>query len=573
MKVFDWLKARFKRAAPFGISAACSLITRTGQATTMQQKKPGSLPALPAVLEGKLVYSQPTETDQTPVVHISSRFAGSAVFLTWLHDLSLNGVVPRVKPVSVRELDALTMTGHARKTAHDNRHFQMQVFANQLIADCAAVGGSDLHVLTREGFTEVQLRLKGSLKTLASHIYSMTREEGQALVRSIYTGLATVKDATFNPLEFQDAQISGEDLPSRDLSSVRIIRGPAHPVESGGRFLVARLQYPSNRTVNETERAAASARLGLRSPEKPEGEFRLGAMGYTPQQLEMIERLLFRPMGLIVVSGPTGSGKTTTLFECTRHQARLFPAQRLITIENPPEYPMEWALQLSTDSEGFSRMLRMTLRMDPDAILLGEVRGADEAIAALQAAMTGHKVMTTLHVTDPFDTFSRLEMLDHVQLARPVICNHHQIIGLISQRIVPLLCPRCSVPLHEVESTLPAYRLRALRSWGDLSRVRVRGNGCAHCNGESIVAQQAVAEVVVTDEQLMNDCIELGVHVARRNHRRKPGSDKTMIAHAMDLVLAGRIDPMDAEQQVDEIPLRMPTHEIPSSMEIQKELV
>ncbi|MNT14379.1 hypothetical protein D3C72_1493810 [compost metagenome] len=147
-------------------------------------------------------------------------------------------------------------------------------------------------------------------------------------------------------------------------------------------------------------------------------------------------------------------------------------------------------------------------------------------------------------------------MLDHVRLAMDVICNHNQVIGLIAQRIVPLLCSECCVPIESAAEPLPDYMMRAMRSWGDLFGVRVRGAGCEHCHGEGIVGQQAVAEVVVTNEALMQDCINDGVLAARRNHRARPGSDKPMIAHAMDLVLAGRLDPVDAERNVDAIPMR-----------------
>jgi type II secretory ATPase GspE/PulE/Tfp pilus assembly ATPase PilB-like protein len=221
---------------------------------------------------------------------------------------------------------------------------------------------------------------------------------------------------------------------------------------------------------------------------------------------------------------------------------------------------MPWAIQLSCRSEEFPQMVRYSLRMDPNAILLGEVRGVDEALAALQAAMTGHLVLTTLHVTDPFETFSRLELLDNVRLSRQVVCNHKQVIGLISQRRVPILCSNCSQAAAGEFEKYPGYLQRALKSWAGarpygLEKVKVRGKGCPECNYLGIIREQAVAEVVVTDEQLMVDCIQEGVLIAGRRHRKRPGSDKSMIEHAMDLVLEGLLDPSDAEHEVDEIPI------------------
>ncbi|WP_255581907.1 GspE/PulE family protein [Cupriavidus sp. AU9028] len=485
-------------------------------------------------------------------VYVDARHFGTPRLLTWEAKLRRCGAAPQMHKVSAQDLAVLRQQRAAGQL--QDADLETLGLARRLIADSAALVASDIHILVREDHTEIQVRVKGDLRTVAAQ--SMRREEGERLIRAMYTGLATVKD-TYNPLDVQDAQIAGEALPGTGLSSVRIVRGPAYPVESGGSFLVARLQYREHHQEEAPSIAIeASKRLDLRRPKSPPGEFKLPAMGYTPHQVELVSQLLRRPMGVIIVTGPTGSGKTTTLFECTRHQARLFPEKRLITIENPTEYPMDWAVQLSTESERFPEMLRMTLRMDPDAVLLGEIRGVEEAIATLQAAATGHLVLTTLHVTDPFETFSRLVMLDHVRLAMGVICNHNQIIGLIAQRIVPLLCQECRLPLARAPGRVPDYMHRALQSWGDLTAVHVRGSGCHHCHGEGIVGQQAVAEVVVATEALMQDCIKDGVLAARRNHRARSGADKPMIAHALDLVLAGKLDPVDAERSVDAIPMK-----------------
>jgi type II secretory ATPase GspE/PulE/Tfp pilus assembly ATPase PilB-like protein len=518
-------------------------------------------PVPPVALVPHLVLPQVIDRRCTRV-YVDVRYAGSALFLTWLEDARRMGATVTVEAVSAQELavhrtaQALTDANSVPEDADENT----LNFARQLFTDLAAIRASDLTILVREHHAELQARVKGDVKTIANR--SMRREEGEALVRAIYTGLASVRQATYNPREFQDARISGDALPGTGLSSIRILRGPAHPVEAGGGFMAARLQYADVSRLADRSSVPSSVpitrRLRLRTPKRPAGEFLLGQMGFTPDQAELLERLMRRPMGIIVVTGPTGSGKTTTLYECTRQQARLFPHRRMVTIEDPPEYPMDEAIQLATESALFAHRLRMALRMDPNSIMYGEVRGAEEAVAALQAAMTGHLVWTTAHVADPFETIARFETMDHVRLARAVTCHHRLIAGLIAQRRVPLLCPHCSRPFAEVEPQKPAWMVGALRSWGDLSRVRVRGDGCEHCNGEAITGEQAVAEIVLTDEALMEDFIEQGSAVAARNHRAKPGADRTMIDHAMDLVLAGRLDPDDAQSEVDEIPFRDP---------------
>ncbi|SAL05236.1 type II secretion system protein E [Caballeronia calidae] len=412
-----------------------------------------------------------------------------------------------------------------------------------------------MHLLIRERTAEVQIRVKGDLKTAKG--ISLHADQAERLARAMYTGLATVKEATYNPLSFQDAQIAGYVLPRSGLTSVRIIRGPSWPAESGGGFLVARLQYEgTRREIDPCVARAAAKRLKLATPERPSGEFHLGRMGFTPLQVALIERIMRNPQGIFFVTGPTGSGKTTTLYEIMMELARQYPEQRLITIENPVEYPIQGSLQLSTESERFGEMLRMALRMDPDTILPSEIRGVEEAIAAFQAAQTGHRVPTTLHVNDPYEVFARLAGLDHVRLAPAMIAHHRLIIGLMAQRRVPILCPHCSVPLAQSGRRLPAYLLSALRTWGDLATVRARGDGCEHCDGSNIAHEQAIAEVVVTDEVLMHAVREGDVLRAARKHRAKPGADKPMIEHAIDLVFAGRLDPDDAEQKVEPIPVK-----------------
>lgn len=495
------------------------------------------------------------EVCRRATIYLDSRYMGMAAALTWISDIKRIDPNVEVIAVDAREISVLR-NQQAQGYGAERVGFDNLSLARQVLIDCAAVGATDLHVLQKEDHVELQVRVKNDLMTMRNVVLS--KEGGDRFVRAMVTGLATVKPDTFNPLEVQDAQILGTSLPGTGLLSIRIIRGPMNPVELGGAFLVARLLYVPGHCMDSREFAAASARLGLSEPDKPEGVLRLGEMGFTPEQVEMLIRLIRRSSGLILITGPTGSGKTTTLYELMTERHRLFPKTRLVTIENPPEYPFPWGIQLAAESDQFTDFLRYTLRMDPDVIMPSEIRGANEAIASFQAALTGHLVPSTLHVLDPFEVFSRLEALDEKLLARRAICNHRQLIGLVAQRRVPILC-ECAKPLSTVLNTYPAYMRNALKTWEKarpygLSKVRVRGDGCGICSGQSIIREQAVAEVVVTSEQMMADCIDHGVATAARNHRQRRGSDRPMIEHAMDLVLEGLLDPADAERQVDEIP-------------------
>ncbi|CAJ0781313.1 ATPase, T2SS/T4P/T4SS family [Ralstonia chuxiongensis] len=493
--------------------------------------------------------------EQAFVVQVNVNRIGSPAFLTWIGELHRQGVFPKILRKSAQDL-AKMREGSVTERGPEDVDLDTLNQARQILVDLDAVGASDLHVQVCEGHTELQARVKGDLKTCAG--ISLHPDQGERLIRAMCQGLATVKVKTYNPLDFQDEiQISGDALPRSDLASVRIIRGPSYPVEAGGSFLVARLQPHGNRRYATKERTeAARQRLELRIPNRPPGEFRLGSMGFIASQVEMLQRLMRRPKGILFVVGPTSSGKTTTLFEMSLELGRHYPGERLITIENPVEYPIGHAIQLQADSAAFPARVKSALRMDPDTILPSEVRGVDEAIAAVQAAQTGHRVLTTLHCDDPFEIFGRLELLDHVRLARGMICNHRTIVGMVAQRRVQILCPDCSQPFTNVQHRIPGYMLQALESWGDLSKMRARDarHDCPTCRGEGVIREQAVAEVVVTDEALMRDILDTNVMDAARRYRQRSTADKTMIEHAMDLVLTGQLDPEDAAK-IDEIPM------------------
>ena len=483
-------------------------------------------------------------------VVVDDRYQGHPELLSWLLvRQSDTGRRPAVTTASAREL-----AGHrdravaSAKEADEDAGLGTLRAARQLLTEAAKVCASDMHVLLREKFAEVQLRVKDDL----SSIRTMNRSEGEALIRAACVGLASVKDAMYRPYEFQSAQIEGGSLPGSGLSSVRIIRGPAYPIEHGGGFMVARLQYGDMQDLDEN----GKTELVFTTPKRPEGTLALDARGYTPLQIEKLETLASMPDGIVLISGPTGSGKNTTLFDLMAHQARIFPGARQITIEDPVEYPMEWAVQLPvTDANDakFAESLRTILRMNPNIILVGELRGVETARTALAAALTGHMVWSTIHTNDPYLVIDRLEEMDRVELSRRVICDPNRIRGFVAQRLVPVLCPECSLPI-DADKDLSHGRLAdALKTWGDSAGVRIKGPGCDRCRGDGVIGRRAVAEVVVATEDLMADFVNVGTGAARVRHRARPGSDKSMLANCIDVVLRGLVDPRDAERKMGAI--------------------
>lgn len=484
------------------------------------------------------------------LLFVDRRHAGDPQLLTWQDRNRSNGNILHIKPCDVDEV-ARYRAGGMRAGTEEDEDLVVRNRALEILSRAAQYRASDVHFMLRGAYTEVQVVIKGDLRVLER----FSQAEGEGIVRSIYQGIATIRDDSYKPLEFQNAQVSADDLPSNTgLSSTRVVRGPAYPQAQDGAFMTIRLQYqPGQGNIQQKDLPP------LELPRQPEGELALGAMGYTDNQVERIKTLMDAPNGLIIYTGPTGSGKTTTIFECLQHAARTKPHRRQVTIEDPVEYPMEWAVQMTVtgtknDKENgaeFIKRVQVALRMAPDTMLIGEIRGPEVAVAALESALTGHQVLSTLHVTDPFLFVDRLEIMDRKRLDRQVFCDHKIVRGVIAQRLVPKLCKACSIPLDKAPGTLPERIVQSLKTWGSLEKVRIKGPGCKECGGDGTLGRFAVAEVLVMDAKVMADFIEHGSDVARVNYRARDDADPSMLETAINYVLAGKLDPRSVEDSVD----------------------
>lgn len=482
-------------------------------------------------------------------IYVDRKCAGEPLLLSW-HSRNLRENKNYILiPVEIDEIALLRSKG-MRATEEKDPDMIIRSQAIEIIRLAAAYGASDIHFMMRGTHSEIQIVVKGGLRVLTRK----THEEGDAITRAIYQGIAKTRDSSFNPLEFQNAQIAGEDLPTdANLSSVRLVRGPCYPQAQGGAFMTARLQYGAQ------QKAPRNDLPKLPLPRQPDGEFRLPKMGYRAEQIAKIRTLMDAPNGVVIFTGPTGSGKTTAMFEALQETARSKPHRRLVTVEDPVEYPMSWAVQMAVtgaknDAEtgaAFGERIRVALRMAPHTILLGELRGPDVAVAALEAAVTGHQVWTTMHVTDPFLFVERLELMDRERLDRRIFCDHKIVRGVVAQRLLPKLCPHCSVLLTEHPTDISPRIVNALKTWGDLNKVRILGAGCDKCGHDGTLGRFAVAEVVVTTAQLMRDFVEHGSEKARENYRATPDADLSMLESAIRYALAGYLDPRAVEDCVD----------------------
>jgi general secretion pathway protein E len=221
----------------------------------------------------------------------------------------------------------------------------------------------------------------------------------------------------------------------------------------------------------------------------------LGSLGFFAEQMEAFERCLKHPHGIILVTGPTGSGKTTTLYSALRYLSN--PEVNITTIEDPIEMVYDFFNQIAVQNQvglTFATALRNVLRQDPDIIMVGEVRDRETAEYAVQAALTGHLVLTTLHTNTAVGAITRLRDLkvESFLLASTLT-------GILAQRLVRKVCPACDAP---AEITAGEKQLFGFdRADADLSRLR-KGKGCEKCRRTGYSGRTAVMEIVEINEGL-----------------------------------------------------------------------
>ncbi|HCH1033250.1 TPA: type II/IV secretion system protein [Vibrio parahaemolyticus] len=255
--------------------------------------------------------------------------------------------------------------------------------------------------------------------------------------------------------------------------------------------------------------------------------------GLPPELLSRLRRQLSRPHGMILVTGPTGSGKTTTLYGALSELNE--PGKKIITAEDPVEYRLPRITQVQINSKidlTFSRVLRTFLRQDPDIILIGEMRDQETVEIGLRAALTGHLVLSTLHTNDAVD--SALRMID---MGAPGYLVASAVRAVVAQRLVRRVCPDCKTQDHLDESR---QQWLAGRFPNQVGVTFHKGAGCQNCNLTGYRGRIGVFEMLELEHEMMdklraNDAVGFA-QAARRSENYKP-----LLASAMELALQGAV--------------------------------
>ncbi len=325
---------------------------------------------------------------------------------------------------------------------------------NAMLADAVKRGASDIHCEPEHGFLRFRYRIDGVLRQVRS------------LHRNYWSAIA-VRIKVMAGLDIAETRAPQDGRFSLTLSG--------RPID----FRVSALP-----TVH-------GENIVLRILDRQKGLVPLEDLGLDPEVLSLLRVMVARPSGVVLVTGPTGSGKTTTLYSVLSHLNT--ESVNIMTLEDPVEYPMVAIRQSSVNESvrlDFASGVRSILRQDPDIVLVGEIRDEDTASMTFRAAMTGHQVYSTLHTNSAIGAVPRLLDLS----VRPDIMAGN-IIGIMAQRLVRRLCSKCK---EACEPSEIERRLLGLVASGRPPAI-YRANGCGHCEQQGYKGRTAVMEVLKFD--------------------------------------------------------------------------
>ncbi|TWB64028.1 GspE/PulE family protein [Nitrospirillum viridazoti] len=382
---------------------------------------------------------------------------------------------------SVRAMDSVVQAGDGDR--RDGRTAAILSFAsvseaaspavklvNSTLYDALKAGASDIHMESTAAGLAIKYRVDGVL------------DRGTAI----------------NGTETAEQVISRlKVLAELDIAERRVPQDGSFRVEAAGREIDLRVSimpsiHGEDAVIRILDKRAMMAAYGALS---------LETLGFDAASLAILRELAEEPHGMLLVTGPTGSGKTTTLYAALTeiHNGR----DKIITIEDPVEYQLPGILQIPVNERKgltFAKGLRSVLRHDPDKIMVGEIRDRETAEIAVQSALTGHLVLTTVHANSVFDVFGRFTHMGIDPYAFVSALN-----GIWAQRLIRVNCPHCAADYVPEDGELQRLGLTGEATAGFRFR---RGLGCGDCRGTGYKGRRAIAEILTLTDELREMVVE-----------------------------------------------------------------
>lgn len=393
----------------------------------------------------------------------------------------------------------MTIETKTRKILNEGAALSIISLVDALIEEAQNLRASDIHIDPLDREVKVRLRIDGVLQDA----YSLPRDIHSEIITRIkvLAGLRT------------DEHQAAQD------GRFRIILDDIGPIDV--RVSIAPAYYGEN----------AVLRLLSDHNEK----FTLDTLGFSPEDLAKLKNAVRKPYGMILSTGPTGSGKTTTLYTFLKELHT--PEVSIITIEDPIEYSIEGINQMQVNTRtglSFANGLRAILRQDPDIIMVGEIRDRETAGLAVNTALTGHLVLSTLHTSDAATTLPRL--LDLGLEPYLITATVNIVIG---QRLVRKICDKCKekrdLTKTEIKSLGELYGLLNF----DKTNSAFRGKGCEKCNHSGYQGRVGIYEVILVDDAIREAMLARSSSKEIRKVAREHGGMHTMVEDGFRKALAG----------------------------------
>ena len=451
-------------------------------------------------------------------------------------------------PVSLSELRELY--NNVAPTNQESSHLQREI--SDLFKLATNQNVSDIHIIVRKNECIIKVRRVGDL--YIEHQY--TAAHGHALCKTIFMTMCDQAGKTFQPKSRQDARIKSIFLP-HGITGVRIGTSPTDV----GYIMVCRLLKQS-----------------------AHGNLNLYNLGYQTFQIEQINQAKSKKGGINIFAGPTGAGKSTTLaiiISLIIHESN--GTKHIITAENPVEYEIGSTITLIKNMQGqkvtqnvinyatqtpimasttkrkqeiFSEAIVAMMRLDPDVIMIGEIRDSGSLSAAIDASMTGHQVWTSVHATTAIGIIKRLitvSKTNETNNIKELICDATIISSLTAQRLVKRMCSKCSFALaqNNCDEKL-LHRMQAVFGQ-NLQGIKLRNkHGCASCY-KGYIGRTVIAEIINTDQQFMD--LMLQSNFAAYTYWLETLKGIPMMIHGLIQIKQGFIDPYDLEDELEFIKL------------------
>lgn len=426
-----------------------------------------ALDQLRAMLGGQ-VQLKPVLAAEAQLEEIIDQFYG--------YELSVDGILLEIE---TGEIDYQSL-------AEDGDEYTQPVvrLVGALLMDAVKRGASDIHFEPEYAFLRIRYRIDGVLQQIRS------------LHKSYWGGVA-VRLKVMSGLDIAETRAPQDGRLNMNLCGRPIdFRVSTHPTIHGENIVL--------RVLDREKSIIPMERMGLR-----------------PSTLDELRLMMTRPEGILIVTGPTGSGKTTTLYSLLSNQNT--EAVNIMTLEDPVEYPVTLMRQTSVaevNKVDFANGIRSIMRQDPDIILVGEIRDTDTATMAFRAAMTGHQVFSTLHTNSALGAFPRLT---DIGILPDIMAGN--IIGVVAQRLVRVLCPHCKVKYAPDDLERKILLLKA----SDKTHI-YKPKGCKRCNQNGYRGRMAIIELLRIDSD-MDSLISRRAHL---DEMQKLALDKGFVTLAED---------------------------------------